>query len=64
MGKWSAEFEGLPEYLMAAAARNAKQEQSIEAFKREWADLKVKAIKKRQRHRKNGENERPIEIRA
>ena len=45
-GKWSAECKALRDNLKAAAARNDKQEQSIEVFNQELADLKVKAAKK------------------
>ena len=43
--KWSAECEAWRDDLKAAAARNAKQEQSIEVLKQELADLKVQAAK-------------------
>ena len=46
LGKWSAECEALRDNIEAAAARNAKQELSIELLKQELADLRVKAAKK------------------
>ena len=46
LGKWSAECESLRDNIEAAAARNAKQELSIELLKQELADLKVKAAMK------------------
>ena len=48
MGKLSAECEGLRDNLKAAAARNAKQEQSIDLLKQELADLKVNTNKRRE----------------
>ena len=44
--KWSAKCEALRANLMASAARNAEQEQSIEILKQELADMKVNAAKK------------------
>ena len=55
LGKLSAECEALRDNLKAAAARNAEQEQSIDFFKQELADLKVntdiksKAMEKREK---------------
>ena len=46
LGKLSAECEALSDNLKAAAARNAKQEQSIDLLKQELADLKVNTEKK------------------
>ena len=46
LGKLSAECEELRDNLMAAAARNAEQEQSIDLLKQELADLKVNTDKK------------------
>ena len=46
LGKWSTKCVALQDNLKAAAARNAEQEQSIEVFNQELADLKVKVAKK------------------
>ena len=46
VGKWRAKCEALRDNLKAAAARNAEQDKSIEIFKQELANLKVKAAKK------------------
>ena len=48
LGKCSAVCEALRDNLKAAAARKAKQEQSIEVLKQELADLNVRAAKKGQ----------------
>ena len=48
LGKLSVECEGLRDNLKAAAARNAKQEQSIDLLKQELADLKVNTNKRRE----------------
>ena len=45
LGKLSAECEALRDNLKAAAARNAKQDQSIDLLKQELADLKIKTDK-------------------